>query len=51
MAKKVVASLQTGKNFAKIIRFIKSKKTNAYIIKETIIPINKIKEFLFENEN
>jgi hypothetical protein len=47
MAKKVVATLQTtGKDFAKVIQVVKSKKTNAYTFKETIVPNDKVKEFL-----
>ena len=47
MAKKVVASLQSaGKDFAKVIRMTKSPKTGAYTFKESIIPNDKVKEFL-----
>lgn len=47
MAKKVVASLQTaGKDFAKVIRMVKSPKTGAYMFKENIIPTDQVKEFL-----
>lgn len=47
MAKKVVASLQSaGKDFAKVIRMEKSPKTGAYTFKETIVPNDKVKEFL-----
>ena len=47
MAKKVVASLQSaGKNFAKVIRVQKSPKTGAYSFKESIVPSDKVKEFL-----
>ena len=47
MAKKVVASLQSaGKDFAKVIRLVKSPKTGAYVFKETIVPNDKVKEFL-----
>ena len=47
MAKKVVASLQTaGKDFAKVIQIVKSKKTNAYTFKETIVPNDKVKELI-----
>ena len=45
MAKKVVATLQTsGKDFAKVIQVVRSKKTNAYTFKESIIPNDKVKE-------
>lgn len=47
MAKKVVASLQSaGKDFAKVIRMIKSPKSGAYMFKESIVPNGKVKEFL-----
>jgi hypothetical protein len=47
MAKKVVASLQSaGKDFAKVIRMVKSPKSGAYSFKENIIPNDKVKEFL-----
>ncbi len=47
MAKKVVATLQTsGKDFAKVIQAVKSKKTGAYTFKENIIPKDQIKEFI-----
>ena len=47
MAKKVVASLQSsGKDFAKVIRMVKSPKTGAYAFKENIIPTDSVKEFL-----
>ena len=47
MAKKVVATLQTaGKDFAKVIQVVRSKKTGAYTFKETIIPNDKVKEFV-----
>ena len=47
MAKKVVASLQTaGKDFAKVIRMVKSPKTGAYSFKESIVPTDQVKEVL-----
>lgn len=48
MAKKVVASLrtQTGKDFAKVIRAVKSKKTGAYSFREKIMPNDEVKDFL-----
>jgi len=47
MAKKVVATLQTtGKDFAKVIQVVRSKKTNAYTFKETIVPNDKVKDFI-----
>ncbi|MBM3404204.1 MAG: DUF4295 domain-containing protein [Bacteroidetes bacterium] len=47
MAKKVVATLQSsGKDFAKVIRMVKSPKTGAYVFKETVVPNDKVKEFI-----
>ena len=48
MAKKVVASLKKadGKNFAKVIRSIKSEKTGAYTFREEIVPAELVKETL-----
>lgn len=47
MAKKVVASLQSGsKDFAKVIRMIKSEKSGAYSFKEEVVPNDKVKDFL-----
>jgi hypothetical protein len=48
MAKKVVATLKKaeGKNFAKVIRAIKSEKTGAYTFKEEIVPADLVKETL-----
>ena len=47
MAKKVVASLQSSsKDFAKVIRMVKSPKSGAYTFKENIVPTDKVKEFL-----
>ncbi len=47
MAKKVVASLQSGsKDFAKVIRMVKSEKSGAYSFKENVVPNDKVKEFL-----
>jgi hypothetical protein len=48
MAKKVIASLKTttGKDFAKVIRMVKSPKTGAYAFKEEIVPNDMIKEYL-----
>lgn len=48
MAKKVVASLQKGegKNFAKIIRAVKSEKSGAYTFKEEMVPVDQVKEAL-----
>ena len=48
MAKKVVATLQKGegKNFAKVIRTVRSEKTGAYTFKEEIVPADQVKEVL-----
>jgi Domain of unknown function (DUF4295) len=48
MAKKVVASLKKvdGKNFAKVIRAVRSEKTGAYTFKEEIVPAELAKEAL-----
>lgn len=48
MAKKVVATLKKaeGKNFAKVIRAIKSEKTGAYTFREEIVPVDLVKEVL-----
>ncbi|MDP3462193.1 MAG: DUF4295 domain-containing protein [Bacteroidales bacterium] len=47
MAKKVVATLQAaGKDFAKVIRVVRSEKTGAYTFKEDIVPTDRIQEFI-----
>ena len=47
MAKKVVASLQSGgKDYAKVIRMVKSSKTGAYTFKEEIVPNGQVGEYL-----
>lgn len=47
MAKKVVASLQAaGKEYAKVIRMKRSEKTGAYTFSESIVPNDKVQEFL-----
>lgn len=48
MAKKVVASLKKidGKNYAKVIRAIRSEKTGAYTFREEIVPVELVKETL-----
>jgi hypothetical protein len=52
MAKKVVATLKTstGKDFAKIIRMVKSPKTGAYTFKEEIVPNDSVKDYLKNKE-
>ena len=48
MAKKVVATLRTSssKDYAKVIRMVKSSKTGAYTFKESIVPFEQVKDFL-----
>ena len=46
MAKKVVATLKKGKDFAKIIKTVKSPKTGAYTFKEEMVPIDNVKDAL-----
>ncbi len=48
MAKKVVATLKTstGKSFAKVIRMVRSPKTNAYVFKEEIVASDNVQECL-----
>lgn len=48
MAKKVIATLKTstGKDFAKVIRMVKSPKTGAYTFKEEIVANDNVKEYL-----
>ncbi len=48
MAKKVVATLKTstGKDWAKVIKAVKSPKTGAYTFKEEMVPVDKVQEYL-----
>ncbi|MFD2246507.1 DUF4295 domain-containing protein [Pontibacter ruber] len=48
MAKKVVATLKTstGKDWAKVIKAVKSPKTGAYSFKEEMVPVDKVQEVL-----
>ncbi|MBK6963597.1 MAG: DUF4295 domain-containing protein [Bacteroidales bacterium] len=48
MAKKVVATLRTssGKDYAKVIRMVRSEKTGAYTFKENIVANDLVKDFL-----
>ena len=52
MAKKVVATLQTGKkegrSYTKVIKMVKSPKTGAYVFDEQMVPNEDVKEF-FKN--
>ena len=47
MAKKVVASIQKegGKNFTKVIKMVKSRKSGAYAFKEEIVTKDKVEDF------
>lgn len=48
MAKKVVATLKkegAGKSFAKVIKMVKSPKTDSYTFKESIVAQELIKDF------
>jgi hypothetical protein len=47
MAKKVVATLKVagGKDWAKVIRAVKSPKTGAYTFREEMVPVDKVQEF------
>jgi hypothetical protein len=47
MAKKSIASLQTGsKRLTKAIKMVKSEKTGAYIFVESIMPPDRVNEWL-----
>ncbi len=47
MAKKVVATLHTtGIEYTKVIRMKRSDKTGAYYFEESILPVDKVQEFL-----
>ena len=49
MAKKTVATLQTGKegrSYTKVIKMVKSPKTGAYIFDEQMVPNEKVQDFL-----
>ena len=47
MAKKTVASLQKGegKAYTKVIKMVKSEKTNSYTFKEEIVPNETVKDY------
>jgi len=47
MAKKVVATLKTGtgRDWAKVIKAVRSPKTGAYTFKEEIIPTEAVKDY------
>jgi len=48
MAKKVIATIQTGKgrHYAKVIKMVKSPKSGAYTFKEEMVHNDDVKEFL-----
>ena len=48
MAKKAISKLKLEKvkNFSKVIRMVRSPKTNAYVFKEDIVPADSVQEFL-----
>lgn len=50
MAKKVVATLKTGegKEYAKVIKMVKSPKTGAFTFKEEVVHKDHIKDFFTE---
>ena len=50
MAKKVVATLKKGKEFAKVIKTVRSHKTGAYSFKEEMVPVDMVKEVLESKE-
>ncbi|MBN2614694.1 MAG: DUF4295 domain-containing protein [Bacteroidales bacterium] len=50
MAKKTVATLQSqGKDYAKVIKMVRSPKTGAYTFKEEIVPTDQVKNTLAKN--
>ena len=58
MAKKVIATLKTGKNdgrsYTKVIKMVKSPKTGAYVFDEKMVPNDDVKAFfskLYTHEN
>lgn len=53
MAKKTVATLSTGggKDFTKVIKMVKSKKTGSYAFREEVIHNDNVKEFLDKKED
>lgn len=48
MAKKVVATLKNkeAKNFARVIRMVRSEKTGAYSFKEEMVPQDDVQKVL-----
>lgn len=52
MAKKTVASLKKegGRNFAKVIKAVKSEKTGSYTFKEEMVPVDQVTNALSTNK-
>ena len=52
MAKKAVATLRKegGKNYAKIVKAVKSEKTGAYTFKEEMVPVDQVQSALSSNK-
>ena len=47
MAKKVVATLQTGtKNYTKVIKMVKSSKSEAYVFEEKVMNADEVEAYL-----
>jgi hypothetical protein len=53
MAKKVVAAFKgaSAKDITKVIKMVRSPKTGAYAFKESMVPNDKIKDYLAAKEN
>lgn len=52
MAKKVVATLKKegGRNFAKVVKAVKSEKTGSYTFKEEMVPLDQVQNILSSNK-
>ena len=50
MAKKVVATLKSSgaKGYSKVVKMVKSDKSNGYMFKEAIVPTELAKDFFKE---
>ncbi len=53
MAKKAVGTLRTGvgKNFSRVIKMVKSRKTGAYFFKEEIVHNDHVSDFFSKKED
>ena len=53
MAKKAVGTLRTGegRNFSRVIKLVKSKKTGAYFFKEEIVHNDHVNDFFSKKED